>query len=194
MGHSIEFFSYRKDVNKDEVQKELSDYVRKETWREGGGGIRTIQWKTHEPFETQQDAEEYISQLYVGDYQQVAVLFHDRPDQMPVYYNVAQVRLKEARDKLFKLERKNYLETLASEYVTCKACGSRINREKAVHMFHRNNACPVCLQDTRPASTLKTVEKARAKVDECEKKLREAERKANEHGPVKWLVKIEYHI
>lgn len=201
MGHQIETFTYKENVNRKAIEQELNNYVSHATWQEGGGGLsRSIKWMESLPiFQSEDDADEYINNHYVGDYQQVAVRFKEAkrmtPDSMPAFYKQAIAKESAARNKFDKLLHESYLSTLTSEFVSCKACGSKINRAKMIKkIFGRNpNHCPVCDADLRPKTKLDAIHRAKAKYEEAKEKTKEANRKLNEKGEVKWLVKIEYH-
>ena len=57
-----------------------------------------------------------------------------------------------------------------SEFVGCKHCGSKINRE-----YIKSNACPVCRGDMRSDTTQKRLENMRAKVNRLRNDIKDEE-------------------
>lgn len=186
--HNIEYYTYNKNVNKNQVLKEIDKYVSIQTYQEGGHGTGGIRWNDQVVCENYDAAEKWIKEHDRGWYDCLAVQY-----QEPVLpANDEKVKLLDQKVKS-ALQEYNarssalYPETLKSELITCKCCGSKLARK-----FLRSNECPVCHRNLRPEYIQKSIDVARDaylraltklnvyKVKHCKKE-------------TKWLVKIEYH-
>lgn len=186
--HNIEYFTFKRDVNKERVEKELNEYVAHEDWQEGCCGLyHSIRWIDGKVYLSRDCAEEAIRKMDHGDYDQLAVLFEHRESPK-------NDREKELRDKVadnFKEYRKRdsvlYADTVTSSLITCKGCGSKLSR---THI--KTNQCPVCHAELRPDHMLKSVDVANKRWKKSQKDLDDyIMRKGKKE--VMWLVKIEYH-
>lgn len=118
MSKNIEFYDYAKEVNRKHVQADLNAYVSYADRGEVCCGIPSIQWMdTIKPFDSYDDAKQYIETHYCYDYQQVAVQYKEKPQKLPAYYNQAVKRKQDAYERWRDLSCVNYLGTLTSEYV-----------------------------------------------------------------------------
>ena len=188
--HNVEYFEYPAKVDCRKVQKELDDYVAAETREEGGGGLfRPIRWLGNIIYSDREAAEHAIRDKDNGCYDQLAVKFFHYSPVKDKKTEELEAKIKEAYAELSRREQKLYPEQLTSEYIGCKACGSRLSRSHLVR--HRNNFCPVCGKDMRPESMLKSIEVARGRWNRAKEELR----MHKQHGKAdaRWLVKIEYH-
>ena len=192
MSHNKEYRTYTERKSEKAITDEINAYVKKATWRECGGGgglygrIRFID-KVMPDYDS---AYEYISQNDRGDYDNLAVKYKEMP------HGKSTKKLDELKEKL-KVAYNDYealnnhvaAKDFKSEFVGCKHCGSKINRE-----YIRSNACPVCRGDMRSDTTQKRLENMRAKVNRLRNDIKDEEKKlAEKHGQVCWLVKFEYH-
>ena len=99
------------------------------------------------------------------------------------------MKLRELQQEYEVASSKVVAADFKSDFVGCKHCGSKINRE-----YIRSNACPVCRGDMRSDTTQKRLENMRAKVNRLSNDIKDEEKKlAEKHGQVCWLVKFEYH-
>lgn len=188
MSHNVEHFTFPKDVNKAKVQKELDNYVAHADWQEGCSGLyNNIRWLDGKVYVNYDEAIDAIDKLDKGAYDQLAVL----------YYDVESVRddkvkeLQAKSDELWKeYERRDdelYVERVKAEFIGCKKCGSRLARK-----FLYTNFCPVCKNDFRSETALKSIEAAKARANKARTAVCDyMEKKAKRN--VRWLVKIEYH-
>lgn len=188
MGHNIHFAEYSENVNKKQVQAEWDDYAAKEDWQEGCSGLGSdIRWIDH-ICESREEAEEYIRSHDKGWYDQLAVKFR-KPTNESAKTKDLRTRMSIAYKKYNDLARKVHYAGCVSEFISCRACKSKI----ATH-YIRSNLCPVCGADLRPATTIARETAAKAKAEELEKKLAAEQIKdAKKKGEIRWLVKIEYH-
>ena len=194
--HQINYDTYKENVDKNKVQKELDNRARYAS-SEGATGLgANIRWLSSTPVQKDRDtAEKYLSDHDNGWYDQLAVRFYE--------YDPADLRSKKIDDavekrRLCMTEKKNYLNSVIQNrkekaYVSCKECGSKL-----ATAFLSLNTCPVCkgilLTDTQAkkiaAFDIKSKKYAEI-MEEEEKKLKDKQRKK---AIVKWLVKTEYHV
>ena len=189
MSHNIMHEDYDLKVNKKSVQKSWDNYVAHADYGEGASGLpNPIRWIENGISESYGDAMERIEKLDNGWYDQIAVKYKDCKPCTTKKYQTLKTRLNDAtisyNDKAGII---HYGPgRVSSEFIGCKHCGSKIATK-----YINSNACPVCGEDLRPASTLQSIANAKKKVEELKKQLAEEEKKAK--YDVRWLVKIEYH-
>lgn len=186
--HNIEYYTYKENVNRNVVQKDIDKYVSRQTYQEGGHGIDGIRWNEYTVCKSYDDAEKWIKEHDKGWYDCLAVRYQE-PVQpandskiKELEQNVSDT-LKEYNSRSSAL----YPETLTSELTTCKHCGSKLARK-----FLRSNVCPVCKTDLRPEYIQKSIDSAKTKHIRATSKLEEYKLKHCKKE-TKWLVKIEYH-
>lgn len=191
MSHNIQYFDYPENVDKKAVKAELDDYAAHADWQEGCTGLyHDIRWLGNIVCSSYPEAERKLEELDRGDYDQLAVLFHE--DVVPKTKKFAALasRKKEMEEKLRALESGVHysVDKVKSSFVTCRHCGSKIATK-----YITRNSCPVCNHDMRPKTVLDTIERQRKKLDETNRKIEEEIAKASKNAPKRWLVKIEYH-
>lgn len=186
--HNVEYRIFKKDVNKSKAQKELNDYVSRETWQEGGHGLgQDIRWYENKVYGSEDEAKDAIEKLDRGWYDQLAVLYehHSNPRDTKV------IEMQNKRAKLFteylEKDRAVYAKTLKSKFIGCKHCGSKLAKD-----YLTRNYCPVCKAEMRPEHVLKAIESAKNKWQKLDSQIDEYIRKKGKKD-VRWLVKIEYH-
>lgn len=194
MSHNIEYFTYPENVNKKCVKSELDELVSHLGYREGSGGlVRPIDWIDH-VCESQDEAERYIDDhAKYPDYNQTAVKYKMYD---PVKPTVKQLELKAKAEALqSKHAAKNnkiHYQGVKSEYVSCRACGSKLATK-----YIKSNNCPLCHNDLRPTSVLEAIESARKAYSKAHSEyVKESKRvtdKNKNNYKIRWLVKIEYH-
>ena len=184
--HNICHYVYPENVDKKKVFNELNDYVEHVCWQEGGS-LDHIRWENYPILENRRDAEEWISKHDRGWYDNLAVRFtkpvDKSTDKLIAIRNKIQETFKEYKARDSKL----YAETVTSNYIGCKKCGSKLSRE---HL--KSNSCPLCREELRPEHMLKNVLAAKNKYLRA---LKEENDYVEKHSKkeVCWLVKIEYH-
>lgn len=190
MSHNIQYFTYTERKSTKAISAELDAYVRKATWREGGGGIDGGIRFIDKVMPDYNSAEEFIKANDKGWYDCLAVKYKEVPrGKTTKKLEELQERLKIAHNEYTQLNNYVAAKDFKSEFIGCKNCGSKINRE-----YIKSNACPVCRADMRSETTQKRLEAMRAKVNKLRNDIKDEERKlAEKHGQICWLVKIEYH-
>ena len=190
MSHNIQYFTYTERKSLTAIQNELNDYVKKATWREGGHGLDGNIRFIDKVMPDYQAASDFISQNDKGWYDCLAVKYKEVPrGKSTKKLEELHERLKVADKEYTQLNNYVAAKDFKSEFIGCKNCGSKINRE-----YIKSNACPVCRADMRSETTQKRLEAMRAKVNKLRNDIKDEERKlAEKHGQICWLVKIEYH-
>ena len=190
MSHEVEYYTYRdKNLDKNKVQRNLEAYVERRCWEEGGGLSGNIRW-INEECEDYEDALQYIEEHDKGCYDQLAVKYRN-------YSNVKETqslkKLKQQESTLYKkihdIENKIHYKDVKSAFVSCKKCGSKLSTK---HI--RSNYCPLCGNDLRPDTTLKTIKNYKKKMEDIQEKIRTEKIKQSKKAEIYWLVKIEYHM
>ena len=186
MGHNIEYYDYKENVDKKKVWAELNEYVEHCTWQEGGSGLESIRWNDH-ICASYEEAKEWIRQHDRGWYDQLAVKFYSPLFQKSAKTEELDKKIKEAYDVYSKRNNICYPKTRTSEFIGCSKCKSRLASK-----YLSGNFCPICRADLRPDTTLKAITAAKNKWENAQKTKRDYIDKHSKKE-IFWLVKIEYH-
>ena len=193
MAHNIEYYTYPATKNQTAIASELQAYAVRKTYEEGGGGLpHPIRWLDH-VCDDYESATAFISRNDKGWYDQLAVKYRhfDKP-LTSKKLDELNAQLKETAQKLRELESKVAFKEFKAQYISCKKCGSKLNKD-----YIKRNNCVVCGYDMRSDTTKNAIARLTEKVKTLENAVREearkvAAKKANEAKEY-WLVKIEYH-
>ena len=189
--HNIEYYTYPENCTKKKVESELNTYVTQQTYQEGGHGLdRPIRWLNVGPLPDYDAAVAAIKSYDRGWYDQLAVRYRELPA------NVSNKKIEELKNKiaetyktLSSLDREVAVKNFKAQLVTCKKCGSKLNKD-----YLNSNFCPLCRTDMRSDTTQKRIAALRQKHQELQEVLRKEQAAlAAKKGKVMWLVKIEYH-
>ena len=192
--HNIEYRDCPENCNRQHVKRELDSYVAQEDYQENCPGLyNPIRWLEGTVCEDKDAAVQYISSHDKGDYDNLAVRYHERKQPKET---VALAKLREryrlAMEKYQTFQDTNDASTLQSAYLGCKGCGSRL-----ATAYLKKNSCPVCGHDLRPASQQEKVAKMVAHIrglkNEIQKEEEKARQNAEKTGKIFWLLKFEYH-
>lgn len=191
MSHEIKYFTYPYKCNKVQVQNELADWVRRKCWEEGGGMNGSIRWIDRETYNSYNAACEAISSLERGSYDQLAVPYRELPVGVTSKkIDTLKAKISDAYRQLNALEREIAVKSFKAQLVTCKKCGSKLNKD-----YIKTNYCPLCRADMRSETVLNKINSVRKKWQDLQAELRkEEEALAAKKGELKWLVKVEYHM
>lgn len=191
MSHEVNHFTYPYKCNKVQVQNELADWVRRKCWEEGGGMNGSIRWIDGQIYNSYAAATEAIDKLDRGHYDQLAVPYRELPhDITSKKIESLKLKIKEAYKLYTALDREVVVKTFKAQYVACKGCGSKLNKD---HL--NSNFCPLCRTDMRSETTQNKIKMLYQKWQNLQVELRkEEEALASKKGVTKWLVKIEYHM
>lgn len=190
MSHNIKYLDYPETVSKSSIESKLGAFVETECHQECGK-LGKIRWLDHEPFNSYDEAEDYIRMMDNGWYDNLAVRFRTPSIESQAYKDLKR-RENVLQHKLESLDKKNYFENAKSAYIGCKNCGSKISRTHLICKLKPNH-CPICGADLRPATALEQIEKYRTSITSIQNKQAEEKKKMGEKDEVRWLVKIEYH-
>lgn len=187
--YNIEYFNYPVSSSKNTIQSDLNRYVSHKTYQEGGHGIEPIRLIDGDVCADSQTAHERIEHLDNHNYDQIAVMYHESTEPPKTKaFEALVARRDELNKKLCEAEDYVHYKEAKSKLVSCKKCGSKISTG-----YLHSNYCPVCHEDLRPKSLLKSINEMYERRNKLDKKIREVTIKANKKSPLYWLVKIEYH-
>ena len=185
MGHNIEYRDYKENTDKKKIYEELNNYVEHATWQEGGSGIDHISWNDH-VCESYEAAKDWIEKHDKGWYDCLAVKF-ERPIRGTYDTKKFDEKIRETCAVCTERSSVIYPKTRTSEFIGCDKCKSRLART-----YLNRNYCPVCGNDLRPESMLKSITTATEKWKKAMMAKDEYVRKHSKKE-IRWLVKIEYH-
>ena len=138
-------------------------------------------------------AVEFLRSHDKGWYDQLAVKYKhfDKPLTSNKLAELEAQR-RDTRTKLRELESKVAFKDFKAQYISCKQCGSKLNKD-----YIKRNICVVCGYDMRSDTTKNAIARLAEKVRTLEKAIREEEKKLAQKKAKEakdyWLVKIEYH-
>ena len=191
MSHNVEYHTYPENCDKSKVENEINKYVSHCTYAEGGGGLPSaIRWNDNKIYANRDEAEEAISKMDDGWYNQIAVKFKELPrDVTSAKFESLYNKKVEVVKKARTLNSEVQVKSMKSQYVSCKKCGSKLNKD-----FLKTNYCPLCQNDMRSDTIKNKLDTYKVKLIDLDKQLSEEYKRLTEKkGEVKWLVKIEYH-
>lgn len=191
MSHNIEYFDYDICKNPKDIEANLANYVRHETWQEGGS-MSPIRWLKQSPLPDRNAAEQFIKRHDKRWYDCLAVRYKE--PVMTQAIRDAQKAEAAAWKKYNDLGNEIYVTTLTSEFISCKVCKSKLNRKMLAipKIGIPKNVCPVCHAELRPKSTLERIDRAKKAAEKASEHTNEVARKSK-NQKVRWLVKIEYY-
>lgn len=191
MGHAIDYI--RVDKKKDilpAAQRYAAENVDRQ---EDPAGSYHGHLTVHDSpiLDSAQDAYDWIRSVDRGFYDDHAVQFKDCDSLKPTKEMLA-IRGR-AQDNRMKKREYSLSHGLAqlhkSQYVSCKACGSRL----AMKYMDTRNRCPVCGKTLLPQYVLDRLKKFDEDEEALHKKYEELNKKRKDRAPVRWLVKVEVH-
>lgn len=189
--HEYYFKSFEKKESKKEIEKFMNRVaINNSEYHNEIGHIKFYD-KT---FLNYDEARSFLEGLGYTDYIQAAVKYYDTENvKLPKKYIDKYESIINMKNNLNSLNTTPHFINVKSNLITCKNCGSKI----ASSYMSKTNRCPVCHHDMRPQSLLDRIENKRQKINlEVNKLDREKNEyfKKQKNMPVKWLVKIEYHV
>lgn len=196
MSLNVDYHIYNENVDKQKVYKELAHMVKCAN-PETSCGLAQIIWYDDAPLESKEAAEKFIDEhdeYYDGC---LAVRYKELPDNAPKTpkYTMLLERRKKAEARYKALNDEPYISTVKAAYISCRYCASKFNRLQMLSQTYSgpNNLCPICKNDLRPQTKLNAIQNAKQRLDNINEQLQaERDRLAQDHGVVKWLVKIEF--
>jgi predicted RNA-binding Zn-ribbon protein involved in translation (DUF1610 family) len=187
MSRNIEYFTYTERKSTKAIENELNSYAAREG--DGGGLPGKIKF-IDKVFPDYGHAVEFIKSNNTYNYDCMAVKYKALPEgKSTKKLDELRIRRHQALEEYRNMSQYVVAKDFKSEFVGCKDCGSKINRE-----YIKSNACPVCGKDMRSDTIQKRLLAMREKVEKLEKAIDEEQEKLfYKSGKVYWLVKIEYH-
>lgn len=186
MSHNIGYLTCTDPVNKASVIADIAEIAE----RDGDGYASHMTWHDSvQPFETEEEAHEFIKAHDNGWYDDHAVRFYDysKAQKTPKIAEL-EARANELMKAKMQYIKDHSVQRLQAKYIGCPKCGSRLSKS---HL--RGAKCPLCYTDLRSETTIKKIEWYEQKIEDCRKR-QEAERmKQKKSRRVMWLVKYEYH-
>lgn len=188
--HNIDYRSFPENVDKKKVKAEIDDYVAHEDWQEGASGLSSpIRWyETTPPCADYDDAKAFIDAHDNGWYDNLAVRYFKHNPVSGNKKKELEDKVNLAREKSNRLSSALYPQTLKSEFIGCKDCGSKLARR-----LLKTNFCPVCRADLRPETTLSAIRAADEKLKKAQDALCTYVKAHRTVNKIMWLVKYEYH-
>lgn len=196
MGHAVEYDTFEVTVSKDEIFSIVNERAICE------GNYHTplnnpIRWHDNLVLNSYDEAVDYIDN-HDFSYGQIAVKYKHQNDFKPSKTLVAlKERAAKARREHYELNNAYHFKNHKSATIGCKKCGSKISLEYH-KKYHKNNVCPVCREDLRPASTLERIAALKKKEEDLSKQCYEREKaermKSISKATTYWLVKTEFHV
>lgn len=192
MGHATDFLIAK---NKDEIMEKAIDFACLNTdRRENPSGsyhnrLDILDSVVYADWDEAVEKAEELRKLR-ENYNDFAIPFYSLIKKEPTKAILdLDRRIEERREKRKEYEEKTAVYNLKANFIGCKDCGSKINRE----YLKRGNRCPVCGKDLRSDYILEKIEKDSEKILELYKKRQELEKKNSKRGEINWLVKVEVH-
>ena len=136
MGHCCEILTFDGATSKAEMQAEVNEWFYNNYDRlEGPCPSFAINWsRGNMVFDGEKAVKDYLNKTF-GNYDQYAVQYHPEVKSEPsATYKRLVDRCNNEINKLGKaiFNAYHYLDGISSKYITCKDCGSKLNREVMV--------------------------------------------------------------
>lgn len=133
-------------------------------------------------FNTKNQALEYLESVPTS----YAVKYKIGIEPSPKMISLAK-RLKEKEERLAVYSKTQNEKKFAGDFITCPHCHSRVNAD-----FVKPPLCPVCGDDMRSDTAVKTIRTLEESVAELRKRLEDTARKYNSKftGGEKWIIRL----
>lgn len=133
-------------------------------------------------FNTKNQALEYLESVPTS----YAVKYKIGIEPSPKMLSLAK-RLKEKEERLAAYKETQNEKKFAGDFITCPHCHSRVNAD-----FVKPPLCPVCGDDMRSDTAVKTIRTLEEAVTELRKRLEDTTRKYNSKftGGEKWIIRL----
>ena len=178
MGHEIIYQEFSKKATKEQISAER--------------GSRDVQGFTLHNIvcDNYEEAVNKINEYDRGFYDDHGVMYYD-------YTNVKPTKAMEnlmQRKRVLLGKKKEYIDahrihSRKSKTMTCPKCGSKLTLESFMGDY-----CPVCRRDLRSETVRERIAQFNKKIEECDMKYVELEKKQKSKAEIKWLVKLEWHV
>lgn len=183
--------SYPLDVDKKLIEEEYNHMASMEGWQEGSSGLpKAIDWKENTLFNSAYEAIEYIDDITRNNsYEQLAIKYKD-------FSNIKKTKamlkkeeqLEKINSELYEMRTKKHFENHKAEFITCKDCGSKINKK-----YIRTHTCPLCGSDLRSETDKNKEIRLKERKEKAQSDLDNMKKKAKDYE-VKWMVQVQFHV
>ena len=168
MGHCCEILTFDGATSKAEMQAEVNDWFYNNYDRlEGPCPSFAINWsRGNMVFDGEKAVKDYLNKTF-GNYDQYAVQYHPEVKSEPsATYKRLVDRCNNEINKLGKaiFNAYHYLDGISSKYITCKDCGSKLNREVMVKSLSEWYTEKIITNDVR--DKVRTAMNSNSKFDE----------------------------
>lgn len=186
MGHGITMLSFKESTPKENITTEVQRYVCN---KEHSRLEYPIRWL--DPIcSDYEEADSYIREHDNGWYDNLAVRYREpAANATTEKLKTLEAKRHELTGKIRAIEDDIPAKKFKAQLVTCKQCGSKINKD-----YLKSNFCPLCRTDMRSQTVQDNLKRLRARREEVDKQIRAERSKLAESGTIHWLVKFEYHI
>lgn len=140
--------------------------------------------KNEKVFEFFDDAEDYAEEIS-GEWRRkynICLPFKDTEDAKETK-KIAELveRIQQTCNKREQYINSHHVRDFKSEYIGCRCCGSKINKE-----YLRNDHCPVCKSELRSKTVIETIHAYEKKIIKLKNQLQEE--KSKQKVPVRYVV------
>ena len=168
MGHCCEILTFDGATSKAEMQAEVNEWFYNNYDRlEGPCPSFAINWsRGNMVFDGEKAVKDYLNKTF-GNYDQYAVQYHPEVKSEPsATYKRLVDRCNNEINKLSKaiFNAYHYLDGISSKYITCKGCGSKLNREVMVKSLSVGYTEKIITNDVR--DKVRTAMNSDSKFDE----------------------------
>lgn len=191
MGHNPTFLSFKLSINSEEILNSVNHHIFSNTTGDSyspRSGIRFLKGIISDYDSAVQFLEK--NDIYYDDCIAVKYKYYDSRTSKPSKKLLdLEEKRKDIYKKYYELNAKVIFKEFKSQYVGCKKCGSKLNKD-----YLRTNKCPLCGNDMRSETLLKQIESYKNKLESLDVQIADEKRKlAEKSGDMRWLVYFDYH-
>ena len=152
---TFDFSTSRDEINREIIESLAADGASSQY--RYTGTFRGIEFNSKTFFSSYNAAHDAVRRMQGDRDKNMAVPYYEFEETLRANKKLIalETKIKELEKKYREAERKNYLSTLTSEFVSCRTCKSKLNRSFLVD--RASNLCPVCEKDLRPDSMNKHI-------------------------------------
>ncbi|MBO7732357.1 MAG: hypothetical protein J6S67_07385 [Methanobrevibacter sp.] len=186
MGHEIICWDYPKTTKITDICADAREYASR--YSDSGGLYESITDLSYKIFPSYEEAKNFCYSQ--KSYWNGIVSYRQGDYSKSKQWVALHEEIIMLREKYNHLQDQPHFTELTSQFVGCTECGSKINRVK----LGRRNVCPVCCADLRPKTVLNKLDKIKKDIDKVKEDLVKLEKKLDETGEIRLLIKFEFHV
>lgn len=191
MGYVPEYFYFEENDSKENMLWRINNFL----YSVSDGfrrldSLNGIHWYSKHICEDEEDAIDYLDEKEGNGRDDSAVRYKvlKSGTKFSKKYLELKNKFKDAELQYRTANQHIYARGLKSQYITCKICGSKMNKD-----YIKSNFCPFCNTDMRPETVRNKIAGYATKVKRIEYALKEEEKKIiDKNCAYMWLVKIWY--